>query len=155
MWDITVVTGCKAFSSVKCFSASRRALTLPRLSRRDNQTKRGELKRHRMPQQGPKVHPQFKTTQGGLLGGKQKRRHSSRAHRVHTAEEISCAFSSCLPGPPHMSQDASTVFTTDWNLREMWITSLFHRLSIFFLDTVSVTKIDVAPLFGLSFQCRA
>ena len=35
---------------------------------------------------------------------KRKRRHSSQAHRVHTAEEISCAFSSCLPGLQHISR---------------------------------------------------
>ena len=34
---------------------------------------------------------------------KNEREGSSQAHRVHTAEEISCAFSSCLPGLQHIS----------------------------------------------------
>ena len=50
---------------------------------------------------------------------KRKRRHSSQAHRVHTAEEISCAFSSCLPGPQHMSP--SLVPWRSWSLSSAWL----------------------------------
>ena len=92
MWDITSRHRLQGLLLHEVFLSVSQSIDLAQAvsTRQSNQTRRTKTSSN-APSESRKFPPQLKTTQGGLLGGKQKRRHSSQAHRrAHSRKDIMC-----------------------------------------------------------------